>query len=321
MKKVTVPVFFTVDETYAPYLSTALASLIDNTSEKYKYDVNVIYHNLSRRSMRKLEKLNKGKEDYINLIFTEMQETLEGISDRKETRLKADCFTPTIYYRIFLPEMFPQYDRGIYLDSDIIVRSDIAELFNVDLGGNIMAACTDMSTQSNKLFCKYFDDAVGIPHKKYFNSGVLLMDFKKFRDEEFCEHFFYLLNKYDFDTVAPDQDYLNALCNGRIKYLGYEWNTMPSNGFMHIDEPKIVHYNLFFKPWHYDGTEYEEYYWDYAKRSAFIKEIEREKRSFTKKKVRGDEERLKLMSERVEEILKDEITFKKIFDSGQETRG
>ncbi|MDO4220209.1 MAG: glycosyltransferase family 8 protein [Candidatus Saccharibacteria bacterium] len=320
MKKVTVPVFFTVDETYAPYLSTALASLIDNTSEKYDYDVNVIYHNLTRRSMRKLEKLNKGKESYVNLIFTEMQETLEGISDRKETRLKADCFTPTIYYRIFLPEMFPQYDKGIYLDSDIIVRTDIAELFNVDLAGNIMAACTDMSTQSNKLFCKYFDDAVGIPHKKYFNSGVLLMDFKKFRDEEFCEHFFYLLNKYDFDTVAPDQDYLNALCNGRVKYLGYEWNTMPSNGFTHIDEPKIVHYNLFFKPWHYDGTEYEEYYWKYAKRSAFIKEIEREKRSFTKKKVRGDEERLKLMSERVEEILKGEITFKKIFDSGKETR-
>ena len=320
MKKVIVPVFFTVDETYAPYLSTALASLIDNTSEKYNYDVNVIFHNLTRRSMRKLEKLNKGKEDYVNLIFTEMQETLEGISDRKETRLKADCFTPTIYYRIFLPEMFPQYDKGIYLDSDIIVRTDIAELFNVDLAGNIMAACTDMSTQSNKLFCKYFDDAVGIPHKKYFNSGVLLMDFKKFRDEEFCEHFFYLLNKYDFDTVAPDQDYLNALCNGRVKYLGYEWNTMPSNGFMHIDEPKIVHYNLFFKPWHYDGTEYEEYYWKYAKRSAFIKEIEREKRSFTKKKVRGDEERLKLMSERVEEILKGEITFKKIFDSGKETR-
>ena len=95
---------------------------------------------------------------------------------------------------------------------------------------------------------------------------------------------------------------------------------MPSNGFMHIEEPKIVHYNLFFKPWHYDGTEYEEYYWKYAKRSAFIKEIEREKRSFTKKKVRGDEERLKLMSERVEEILKGEITFKKIFDSGRETR-
>ncbi len=320
MKKTVVPVFFTVDEAYAPYLSTALMSLIDHANAENEYEINIICHHLSRRSKRRLEKLNKGKEDFVHLIFTEMQETLEGISDRKETRLKADCFTPTIYYRIFLPEMFPQYDKGIYLDSDLIVRADIAELFNVEMGKNILAACTDMSTQSNELFCEYFDNAVGVPHDKYFNSGVLVMNFRKMREEEFCEHFLYLLNKYDFDTVAPDQDYLNALCNGRVKYLGFEWNTMPANGYMHIDEPKIVHYNLFFKPWHYDQTEYEEYYWDYAKHSAFIREIEREKKSFTKKSVRSDEERLRMMTERVQEILGDELTFKKIFDSGEETR-
>lgn len=320
MKRTVVPVFFTADETYAPYLSTALASLIDNTSPENDYEINVIYHNMSRRSQKRLEKLGKDKAN-IRLILTEMQESLEGISDRKETRLKADCFTPTIYYRIFLPEMFPQYDKGIYLDSDIIVRTDIAEMFNIELGDNVLAACTDMSTQTNELLCRYFDDAVGVQHEKYFNSGVLLMNFKKFRDEEICEHFLYLLNKYDFDTVAPDQDYLNALCKGRVHYLGYEWNTMPSNGFTHIDEPKIVHYNLFFKPWHYDGTEYEEYYWKYANDSAFLKEILREKKSFTKKSKKSDEERMNFMLERAEEILQEEVTFKKIFDSGKEKRG
>ena len=227
-KRLLVPVFFTADENYAPYLSTALASLVDHVSKNNDYDVNVIYHNMKRSTMRKLEKIGKDV-DNVNIILTEMQETLTGISDRKETRLKADCFTPTIYYRLFLPEMFPQYDKGIYLDSDIIVLGDVAELYKKELGkNNILAACTDMSTQGNELFCKYFEDAVGVRHDKYFNSGVLLMDFKKFRDEEFCEHFFYMLNKYDFDTVAPDQDYLNALCKDRVMYLDYEWNTMPS---------------------------------------------------------------------------------------------
>ena len=219
MKRLLVPVFFTADENYAPYLSTALASLVDHVSKKNDYDVNVIYHNMKRSTMRKLEKIGKDV-DNVNIILTEMQETLTGISDRKETRLKADCFTPTIYYRLFLPEMFPQYDKGIYLDSDIIVLGDVAELYKKELGeNNILAACTDMSTQGNELFCKYFEDAVGVQHDKYFNSGVLLMDFKKFRDEEFCEHFFYMLNKYDFDTVAPDQDYLNALCKLRSQKL------------------------------------------------------------------------------------------------------
>lgn len=320
MKRKIVPVFFSVDENYAPYLSTALASLIEHTNEKYQYNLHVVYHNLTRRSLRKLQKLNVGHEENVNIIAIEMQETLSGISDRKSTQLKADYFTPTIYYRIFLPEMFPQYDKGVYLDSDIIVNDDIAKLFETDLKGNLVAATVDMSTQGNELLCKYFDEAVGIKHDKYFNSGVLVIDFEKFREEEFCEHFLYLLNKYDFDTVAPDQDYLNAMCAGRVKYLDAAWNAMPTPDHHPMKSPKIVHYNLFFKPWHYDGTDYEELFWEYAKHSAFFKAIEKEKRSFSKKSVKGDEERFEQMLARVNEILKAEVTFKKIFESGKETR-
>lgn len=319
MKKKIVPVFFSVDENYAPYLSTALASLIEHTSENYQYNLHVVHHNLTRRSLRKIQKLDLGREN-VNIIMTEMQETLSGISDRKSTQLKADYFTPTIYYRIFLPEMFPQYDKGVYLDSDIIVNDDIAKLFETDLNGNLVAATVDMSTQGDELLCKYFDEVVGVKHDKYFNSGVLVIDFEKFRKEEFCEHFLYLLNKYDFDTVAPDQDYLNAMCAGRVKYLDAAWNAMPTPDHHPMKSPKIVHYNLFFKPWHYDGTDYEELFWEYAKHSAFFKAIEKEKRSFSKKNVKGDEERFEQMLTRVNEILKAEVTFKKIFESGKETR-
>lgn len=319
MKKKIVPVFFSVDENYAPYLSTALASLIEHTSENYQYNLHVVHHNLTRRSLRKIQKLDLGREN-VNIIMTEMQETLSGISDRKSTQLKADYFTPTIYYRIFLPEMFPQYEKGVYLDSDIIVNDDIAKLFETDLNGNLVAATVDMSTQGDKLLCRYFDEVVGVKHDKYFNSGVLVIDFEKFREEEFCEHFLYLLNKYDFDTVAPDQDYLNAMCAGRVEYLDAAWNAMPTPDHHPMKSPKIVHYNLFFKPWHYDGTDYEELFWEYAKYSAFSKAIEKEKRSFSKKNVKGDEERFEQMLVRVNEILKAEVTFKKIFESGKETR-
>lgn len=321
MKKKIIPVFFTVDERYAPYLSTALMSLVEHTSEEYQYDINIIYHELTRGSQKKLAKIADGYSQ-INMIFTEMQESLEGISDRKETRLKADCFTPTIYYRIFIPEMFPQYDKGIYLDSDIIVLEDVAKLFNTDLGDNLLAACLDMSTFNNPIFAKYFADAVGIGTDQYFNSGVLLMDFKKFRDEEFCEHFLYLLNTYDFDTVAPDQDYLNAMCRGRVKYLNIAWNVMPtSENHSHI-QPKLIHYNLFFKPWHYDGTRYEEYYWEYANKSVFLKRVLKEKKQFEKKSAKGkektDDDRMVQILARCEEILEGEITFKKVFSKNGE---
>ncbi len=317
-KQTVIPVFFSVDEKYAPYLSTAIASLIEHSSKKYQYEINIVYHNLTLYSRRKLERLGDGKKN-IKIITTKMKNNLRGISDRKETRLKADEFTPTIYFRIFLPEMFPQYDRAIYLDSDIIVLHDVAELYDTDLEGNPLAACLDMSTFGNPLFARYFEDAIGISTKQYFNSGILVMNFKQLREEEFCEHFLYLLNFYDFDTVAPDQDYLNAMLKDRVKYLDMKWNTMPT---AEADEknPYIVHYNLFFKPWHYDKTKYGEYFWHYAKKSSFSRAINREKRNFGRHGRKTDDERLKQMSNRCEEILASEKTFKKIFDSGKERR-
>ena len=313
-----IPVFFTVDEHYAPFLSTAIASLIDHCSAQHRYDINIIYHNLSGYSRHKLERLADGHPN-VQIISTAMKRTIEGISDRKETRLKADHFTPTIYYRIFLPEMFPQYDRAIYLDSDVIVLADIAKLFATDLGDNPIAACLDMSTFGNPILARYFKDAIGVSTKQYFNSGVLLMDLKRLREEEFCEHFLYLLNFYDFDTVAPDQDYLNAMLKGRVKYLDMKWNTMPTAEASE-QQPCIVHYNLFFKPWHYDNTKYGEYYWQYAEKSAFLRAVRREKRNFSRKGRKTDDERMQQMLNRCEEILASEQTFKSVFESGKEKR-
>lgn len=313
-----IPVFFTVDEKYAPYLSTALASLIDHTTKKYQYEINIVYSNLTFYSRNKLERIADGRKN-VKIIFTKMKNNLRGISDRKETRLKADEFVPAIYYRIFLPEMFPQYKRALYLDSDIIVLADVADLFMTDLEGNPLAACLDMSTFGNPLFARYFKDAIGISTSQYFNSGILVMDFERFRKEELCEHFLYLLNFYDFDTVAPDQDYLNAMLKDRVKYLDMRWNTMPTAN-ANEEHPYIVHYNLFFKPWHYDNTKYGEYFWQYAQKSSFLRAINREKSRFGKHGHKTDDERLKQMMDRCEEILASERTFKNVFDSGKEKR-
>ena len=45
------------------------------------------------------------------------------ITDRIENRLRSDYFTMTIYFRIFIPDMYPEYDKAIYIDSDIVVMA------------------------------------------------------------------------------------------------------------------------------------------------------------------------------------------------------
>ena len=317
MMKTTIPIFFTIDKDYAPYLSVAIASLIENASLDYNYNIHVVYESITEDSIAKLKTLETKN---AKIIFTEMKKELDCITNRKENLLKADIFTLTIYFRLFIPCMFPEYDKAIYIDSDTCITGDISELYNIDLKDNLFGGCTDISCQDNELLCKYFETNAGSNIKEYINSGVLLMNMKKLREVEFERHFLYLLNKYHFDTVCPDQDYINAMAKGKILYLNNEWDAMPTGRHLVFENPKIVHYNLFFKPWHHDNIDYEEYFWKYANKSLIKEEILKEKENYTKEKQEEDAKMLDNLVSRASEIMQNETTFKTVFESGLEKR-
>lgn len=330
-KREEIPIFFSVDDNYAPYLSVALDSLIRNAGRRYQYHLIVLYQNLSRKNRRKLQQLATG---YAKITFVSMEGKLQMITDQMNSRLRCDYFTLTIYFRLLIPAMFPQYDKGIYLDSDIVVLGDIAELYEVELGDNLIGACTDWSIQEIPQLLNYLENAIGAPGTSYVNSGVLLMNLKKLREVKMEERFLTLLEKYHFDTVAPDQDYINAMCHGRIFYLPECWDRMPQsmdtkgrprrqkNMQQESGEttPKLVHYNLFSKPWCYDNIEYEEYFWEYARHSGYYEVIREKKAAYSEADRMADRECLSLLLERTAEIVRQPDNFREIFESGREAR-
>ncbi len=315
--KTIIPIFFTIDKSYAPFLSVAIASLIDNASKDYNYNIHVVYESITEEAISKLKRL---ETDYAKIIFTKMEDELKSITNRKENLLRTDYFTLTIYFRIFIPLMFKEYDKAIYIDSDTCITGDISELYNIDLKNNLFGGCTDISCQDNEILCEYFRLNAGASIDKYINSGVLLMNMKRLREVNFEKHFLYLLNKYHFDTVCPDQDYINAMAYGNILYLSNEWDAMPTNGKLVFDRPKIVHYNLFSKPWHYDNVDYQDYFWKYASKSLFKDDILKEKENFTKEMQEEDNKTLNNLINRASEIIKGDLTFKKVFDKKEEKR-
>ena len=245
---------------------------------------------------------------------------MEALDDRMSNRLRCDYFTLTIYFRLFIPSMFPQYDKGIYIDSDVVLTDDIAKLFDIDIGENYIGACNDLSIADIPPLVAYTEKAVGVNAKEYINSGVLLMNLKKMRDDDLEGHFLSLLNKYHFDSIAPDQDYLNAMCNGKIYYLEEKWDTMPNDAKPMLTETSLIHYNLFSKPWCYDGIQYEEQFWNYAQDCGFIDEIREFKASYTEDKKKADSECLELLVRRGMEIPENDITFKKMNEKGVRIR-
>jgi len=311
-----IPIFFAINNKYASYLDIAIRSMIANASKENNYKIIVLYEDLSEKNIKTISEL---QNENFEIVFKEMREGLESITDRVENRFKCN-FTLTIYFRLFIADMFPEYNKGIYIDSDIIVPGDISELYNIELNNNLIGACSDSSIQGIPELMNYIENAIGIKRHEYINSGVLLMNLKQLREEKFTQRFLDLLNKYHFDSVAPDQDYLNAMCNGRIMYLNESWDAMPNNERKIINEPNLIHYNLFQKPWCYDNIQYEDYFWNYAKKSPYYDNTIEFKNNYSEEQKQQDKKAFELIVSKADIIPENDITFKKVFESGEQVR-
>lgn len=280
-----IPIFFAVDDGYMPCLAVALESLIDNASKNYYYSIKVLYTSINEENKRKI---NKYKRENVSIEFVDLNYYIEKIKDKLYTR---DYYTKTTYFRLFIPNLYPQYTKAIYLDSDIIVLGDISELYNIDLEDNLIGAAPDGVIQTIKVFQEYAEKVVGVEdYRNYFNAGILLMNLDELRKIHFQDKFLYLLETIKF-TVAQDQDYLNRLCKGRTKIIDIGWDRMPVSIDDYPEENiKIVHYNLADKPWRYDDIRYGEYFWKYAQKTEFYDYLRLLKDNYTEEERFKDKE-------------------------------
>lgn len=271
-----IPVFFAVDDNYMPFLAVSLQSLIANATEKNYYSIKVLHTNISAENKKKISRY---EQENVNIEFVDLNYYIEKIQDKLYTR---DYYSKTTYFRLFLPNLYPQYDKVLYLDSDIVILDDIAKLYHTDMGDNLVAGAPDDVIQNIKVFQDYAEKVVGVAdYRKYFNAGVLLMNLDELRKFKFQEKFIYSLEKIKF-AVAQDQDYLNRLCKGRVKLIDKGWNRMPMpDDKIKTSDIKLIHYNLAYKPWHFEDILYKEYFWKYAKQTEFFDKIMEIKENYT----------------------------------------
>ena len=118
----TIPIFFSVDEHYVPYLAVALKSIKDNASGRYLYHIHVLNDNISKDSKASLSDF---QSDNFKVEFHSLTRRLKCLDGLRSHRFKAFS-SLSIYFRLFIPVLFPQYEKGIYLDADIVVPGDIS---------------------------------------------------------------------------------------------------------------------------------------------------------------------------------------------------
>lgn len=285
-----IPIFFAVDDGYCPFLAVALQSLTDNTSEENTYCIRVLYTDISPENQREILQYEKSN---VRITFDNLSSYIEKIADKLYTR---DYYSRTTYFRLFIPNLYPQYDKALYLDSDIVILDDIAKLYHMALGNALVGAAPDDVIQHNEAFREYAEKVVGVAdYRGYFNAGILLMNLRELRRFRFEEKFLYSLEKIRF-TVAQDQDYLNRLCRGRVKMFGKVWNRMPiPDSGIRNEDVKLVHYNLAFKPWHFENILYQDFFWRYARRTKYFDKIQKIREDYTETERFRDNQRHEML--------------------------
>lgn len=75
-------------------------------------------------------------------------------------------------------------------------------------------------------------------------------------------------------------------------HLNPRWDAMPNENTEPLTNPGLIHYNLFFKPWHFANVQYAQYFWDSAKQTQFFDELKNELNNYTDDERAADREKL-----------------------------
>jgi lipopolysaccharide biosynthesis glycosyltransferase len=271
----TIPIFYACDDNFVKYTIVSLQSMIRNASTDHRYHVYVLHTNIAPETQNQLFQL---KNDNFDISFENVTAYLDSISHRLPIR---DYYSKTTYFRLFIADMFPQYDKAIYIDSDTVVQGDISRMYLTDIGDAYVGACHEQAMVQVDEYGTYAEKVVGIDRNFFFNAGVLLINCRQFRAHKVLEQFTWLLGEYNF-VVTQDEDYLNLICKDRVYWLDQRWNTEVFGSIPYpIEEACILHYIMTNKPWHYADCLHGDIFWKYAAQTSVYGDILAELEQYT----------------------------------------
>lgn len=311
-KKAEIPIFFACDEGFVKYTMVSMKSIMENADRSRKYHIYILHMGITEATQAKV--LAMADEEFA-IDFVDVTDKMKSIADKLPIR---DYYSNTTYFRLFIPDMFPQYRKALYIDSDTIVVGNIAELYDHKLGKLYAGVCPDRVVAQTDILGDYVEKVLGVKRTRYFNAGVMLMNCSQFRENHLLDEFLEMLHVYLF-VVAQDQDYLNLICKNQVLYMEPKWNAQVFGELACPEEEVgLFHFNMAAKPWHYEDCRLAEYFWKYAKMTADYDAIKEGLANYTDEQRRNDSvSGEKLIQLAVSEINREDNYLRKMEKAGK----
>ena len=284
-KSKAVPVVFAANNNFVPIFSTCLRSVIDSSSINNNYDIILVQSDITQENKNILLNMIKDHKNF-SLRFYDAAKLLSDYKLEAKEHISVET-----YYRFLIQDAMPRYDKVLYIDCDLIVKHDLAELYNTDLEGFMLAACYDPDfigqvNGANKDTKEYAVETLKLndPYN-YFQAGVILFNETEMRKaHDLSEWLDFATKPYRYS----DQDVLNIHCQGKVKYLDMAWNMLTDCNHERVENvikfapskiqhmyqvarknPYIIHYAGFMKPWYKPSEDFAQDFWTTARYTPY----------------------------------------------------
>ncbi|GCL53457.1 glycosyl transferase family 8 [Microcystis aeruginosa NIES-3806] len=250
------------DNNYAIPLGVMLYSLAENLKEGkafiYVIDGGITNAN-KKKVIRSLQKLE------VEVVLNWLKPQEAAFFTIVEKLPTWGHVTIAAYYRLLIPYLLPpSIEKVIYLDCDLILKEDLNNLWKIDIDNQYLFAVQDMGCPlvSSKNGLKTYQELQIPPDTPYFNSGVMILNLKKWREDDMSFKVINYLEENGRRLRYWDQDGLNAILAGCWGKLDPRWNQLPnkfsswqeshfSEEVYHqvMEAPYLIHFASDDKPW------------------------------------------------------------------------
>lgn len=209
----TVPIVFAFDNRLTVPAAVAFTSLLMNANEDTFYDIFILH---SRN-----ETLDKDVISKVSDRFHNCRVTYIAVDDTFDNAFEIRGITTPAYYRLLIPGLIREYDKVIYSDADIIFRRDLNEVYNTDLEDCYFAGVKDPGVNLTDPGIKHLGSLPEVGAGCYINSGFLLINSGRINKDRIADK---LVSTAMLRWKYQDQDTINKVCAGRIKFLPPKYN-------------------------------------------------------------------------------------------------